>query len=37
MVDTLARPDQDIDADLASLSKFGRFWLLTVAASMCCW
>ena len=32
MVDTLVRSEQDIDADLASLSKFGRFWLLTVAA-----
>ncbi len=32
MVDTLARSDQDIDANLASLSKFGRYWLLTVAA-----
>jgi EmrB/QacA subfamily drug resistance transporter len=32
MVDTVVRSDQDIDANLASLSKFGRFWLLTVAA-----
>ena len=32
MVDTLVRSDQNIDANLASLSKFGRFWLLTVAA-----
>jgi EmrB/QacA subfamily drug resistance transporter len=32
MVDTLVRSDQSIDANLASLSKFGRFWLLTVAA-----
>lgn len=32
MVDTLVRSDQNIDAGLASLSKFGRFWLLTVAA-----
>lgn len=32
MVNTLVRPDQDIDANLATLSKFGRFWLLTVAA-----
>ena len=32
MVDTVARPDQDIDANLATLSKFGRIWLLTVAA-----
>lgn len=32
MVDTLVRSDQDIDANLASLSKFGRFWFLTVAA-----
>lgn len=32
MVDTLARSDQDIDANLATLSKFGRYWLLTVAA-----
>ncbi len=31
MVDTLVRSDQDIDANLASLSKFGRFWLLAVA------
>ena len=32
MVDTLVRSNQNIDANLASLSKFGRFWLLTVAA-----
>ena len=32
MVDTLARPDQSIDANLATLSRFGRFWLLTVAS-----
>lgn len=32
MADTLVQSDQDIDANLASLSKFGRFWLLTVAA-----
>jgi EmrB/QacA subfamily drug resistance transporter len=32
VVDTLARSEQDIDAILASLSRFGRFWLLTVAA-----
>lgn len=32
MVDTLVRSDQDIHANLASLSKFGRFWLWTVAA-----
>jgi hypothetical protein len=32
VVDTLARSEQDIDANLASLSRFGRFWLLTVAA-----
>ncbi len=32
MVDTLVRSDQSIDANLASLSKFGRFWLLTIAA-----
>ncbi|RDH74239.1 MFS transporter [Mycolicibacterium moriokaense] len=32
MVDTLVRSDHTIDANLASLSKFGRFWLLTVAA-----
>ncbi|OBI73144.1 MFS transporter [Mycobacterium sp. E740] len=32
MVTTLARPDQDIDANLATLGKFGRLWLLTVAA-----
>jgi EmrB/QacA subfamily drug resistance transporter len=31
MVDTLARSDQDIDADLANLSTFRRYWLLTVA------
>ena len=32
MVDIFGRSDQDIDANMASLSKFGRFWLLTVAA-----
>jgi EmrB/QacA subfamily drug resistance transporter len=33
MVDTLIRSDQDIDAaSVASLSRFGRYWLLTVAA-----
>jgi len=32
MVDTLARPDQSIDANLATLSRFGRIWLLTVAS-----
>ncbi|MDG5481441.1 MFS transporter [Mycolicibacterium gadium] len=32
MVDTLTPPDQNIDANLASLSRFGRIWLLTVAA-----
>ena len=32
MVDTLVRSDQNIDANLATLSKFGRYWLLTVAA-----
>lgn len=32
MADTLVRSDQDIDANLASLSRLGRFWLLTVAA-----
>ena len=32
MVDTLSRSDQDIDANMASLSKFGRFWLLSIAA-----
>jgi EmrB/QacA subfamily drug resistance transporter len=32
MVDTLDRADQNSDAKLASLSKFGRYWLLTVAA-----
>lgn len=32
MVDTLTRSDQSIDAGLATLSRFGRFWLLTVAA-----
>lgn len=32
MVDTLESSDQDIDANMASLSKFGRMWLLTVAA-----
>jgi EmrB/QacA subfamily drug resistance transporter len=31
MVHTLARSDQTIDANLATLSRFGRFWLLTVA------
>ncbi len=31
MVDTLGGSDQDIDANLATLSKFGRFWLLAVA------
>lgn len=34
MVDTLVRSDQDIHANLASLSKFGRFWLLTVTAAI---
>ncbi|MDT5015770.1 MAG: hypothetical protein QOD39_1930, partial [Mycobacterium sp.] len=32
MVDTLGRSDQDIDADLGAPSKWGRYWLLTVAA-----
>lgn len=32
MVDTLNRPDQSIDANLASLSRRGRVWLLTVAS-----
>ena len=32
MVDIFGRSEQDIDANMASLSKFGRFWLLTVAA-----
>jgi EmrB/QacA subfamily drug resistance transporter len=32
MVDTLTRSDQSIEANLATLSRFGRFWLLTVAA-----
>lgn len=32
MADTLVQSDQDIDANLASLSRFGRLWLLTVAA-----
>lgn len=32
MGDTLVRSDQDIDANLVTLSKFGRFWLLAVAA-----
>jgi EmrB/QacA subfamily drug resistance transporter len=32
MVDTLARSDQDIDANFVTLSRFGRFWLLTIAA-----
>jgi EmrB/QacA subfamily drug resistance transporter len=32
MVDTFIRSDQDIDANLATLSKAGRYWLLTVAA-----
>jgi EmrB/QacA subfamily drug resistance transporter len=31
MVDTLARSDQDIDGDIAALSPFRRYWLLTVA------
>ena len=31
MVDTLARSDQLIDANIRRLSKRGRFWLLTVA------
>jgi EmrB/QacA subfamily drug resistance transporter len=32
MVDTLTRSDQTIDANLATLSRLGRIWLLTVAA-----
>src|SRR3954463_16465338 len=32
MVDTLARSAQDIGAGITTSSKFGRFWLLTVAA-----
>ena len=32
MVDTLVQSDQHIDANLATLSKVGRFWLLAVAA-----
>lgn len=32
MVDTLARSDQLIDANIRRLSKRGRFWLLTVAS-----
>jgi EmrB/QacA subfamily drug resistance transporter len=32
VVDTFTRSDQNIHADLATLSRFGRFWLLTVAA-----
>jgi EmrB/QacA subfamily drug resistance transporter len=32
VVDTFIRSDQSIDANLATLSRFGRFWLLTVAA-----
>jgi EmrB/QacA subfamily drug resistance transporter len=32
MADTLVRSDQDIDAGLATLSRLGRFWLLTIAA-----
>jgi len=32
VVDTLIRSDQTIDANLATLSRFGRVWLLTVAA-----
>lgn len=32
MVDTLAGPDQDIDAEHRPLSTFGRIWLLTIAA-----
>jgi EmrB/QacA subfamily drug resistance transporter len=31
MVDTLTRSDQNIDANLANLSKFRRYWMLTVA------
>jgi EmrB/QacA subfamily drug resistance transporter len=33
MVDTLDRSDQDIDANFITLSRFGRFWLLAVAAT----
>lgn len=32
MVNTLERSDQDIDANLSTLSEFGRFWLLTIAS-----
>ncbi len=32
MVATLTRSDQNIDANLATLSRFGRFWLLAVAS-----
>ena len=32
MVDTLARTDQLIDANIRRFSKRGRFWLLTVAS-----
>jgi EmrB/QacA subfamily drug resistance transporter len=31
MVDTLARPERDVDPSLASLSKRARIWLLVVA------
>ena len=37
MVEHPPRSDQNIDANLAALSKCGRFWMLTVAASTCCW
>lgn len=32
MIDTLARSDQDLDANIANLSKRARVWLLTVAS-----
>lgn len=32
MVDTLPRTDQDIDAEIATLSKWRRIWLLAVAS-----
>jgi EmrB/QacA subfamily drug resistance transporter len=32
MVNTLVRPDQHIGDNLSTLTKFGRIWLLTIAA-----
>ena len=37
MVDTLARPDQDIDPHLAQLSERARIWPLIVACLACSW